>query len=220
MHKETVTPELFKILQKLMTLEQLAPLRLVGGTAISLQMGHRKSLDIDLFCNEKLSKQTLIASLQKNFENTQPFTTSYSVNTTINDIKVDIYDDWSIPFKKPVLNQEGVRLANLEDLVAFKLTAITERREKKDYVDLFFLFNKFGAAKMLDQYKIYNPLLSSKSILFALREIVTAEANKSVMPDMLLPFNWKQAIVSFESISKEYFRTLQKPQNNKFGMSF
>lgn len=220
MHKETVTPELFAILQKLMVLEPLQSLRLVGGTAISLQIGHRKSLDIDLFCNEKISKQALIASIQKNFGQTQPFTTSYSITTTINDIKIEIYDDWSIPFKKPLLNQGGIRLANLEDLVAFKITAITERREKKDYVDLFFLFNKFGAAKMLEQYKIYNPLLSSKSILFALKEIVTAEANKTVMPDMLMPFSWKEAIESFNSISKEYFRTLQKQQNNKFGMSF
>jgi Nucleotidyl transferase AbiEii toxin, Type IV TA system len=210
MHKEAVTPDLLEVLRKLMMLEPLNPLRLVGGTAISLQMGHRKSIDIDLFCNEKMNKQTIIASIQSNFENTQCFTTSYCINARINDIKIDIYDEWSIPFKKPIFDEEGIRLSALEDLAAFKLTAFTERREKKDYVDLYFLFNKFGGIKLLEQYKTYNPLLSSKSLLFALKEVDTAEANKSVMPEMLLPFSWKQARASLNSVAKEYFNALQK----------
>jgi hypothetical protein len=212
MYKETVTPELFEVLRRLMTLEPLAPLRLVGGTAISLQIGHRKSIDIDLFCNEKISKQTIIASIQSNFENTQCFTTSYSINATIKDIKIDIYDEWSIPFKNQILNQEGIRLSALEDLAAFKLTAFTERREKKDYIDLYFLFKEFGGLTLLQQYKKYNPLLSSKSLLFAMHEIDTAESNKSQMPEMLVPFSWEQAKILMSTVAKEYFKSLQEQQ--------
>lgn len=212
MHKETVIPELFEILRKLMMLEPLAPLRLVGGTAISLQIGHRKSIDIDLFCNEKISKQAIIASIQSHFENAQCFTKSYCINAIIKDVKIDIYDEWSIPFKHPILNQEGIRLSALEDLAAFKLTAFTERREKKDYVDLYFLFKEFGGLTLLQQYKAYNPLLSSKSLLFALHEIDTAETNKSVMPEMLVPFSWEQAKILMGSVAQEYFKSLQKQQ--------
>ena len=57
MYSESVTPELLEVLRKLMAVEALLPFRLVGGTAISLQMGHRLSIDIDLFCNEKVNKQ-------------------------------------------------------------------------------------------------------------------------------------------------------------------
>jgi Nucleotidyl transferase AbiEii toxin, Type IV TA system len=212
MYKETVTPELFEVLCRLMTLEPLAPLRLVGGTAISLQIGHRKSIDIDLFCNEKISKQTIIASIQSNFENAQCFTTSYSINATIKDIKIDIYGEWSIPFKNQILNQDGIRLSALEDLAAFKLTAFTERREKKDYVDLYFLFKQLGGLNLLQQYKAYNPLLSSKSLLFALHEIDTAVSNKSAMPEMLVPFSWEQAKILMSSVAREYFKSLQEQQ--------
>jgi predicted nucleotidyltransferase component of viral defense system len=212
MHKETVTPELLEILGKLMMLEPLAPLRLVGGTAISLQMGHLKSIDIDLFCNEKINKQTIITSIQSHFENTQCFTTSYCINAIIKDVKVDIYDEWSIPFKHKILNREGIRISALEDLAAFKLTAFTERREKKDYIDLYFLFEKFGGTKLLEQYEAYNPLLSPKSLLFALHEIDTAVSNKSVMPDMLVPFSWERAKISMSIVAKEYFKTLQEQQ--------
>lgn len=207
MHKEAVIPELLEVLRKLMTLELLNPLRLVGGTAISLQIGHRKSIDIDLFCNEKINKQTIIAAIQRNFEDTKCFTTSYSINATIKDVKIDIYDEWSIPFKHPILNEDGIRLAALEDLAAFKLTAFTERREKKDYVDLYFLFKKLGGIKLLQQYPNYNPLLSPKSILFALHEIDTAQSNKSVMPEMLMPFSWEQAKADMKSVAKEYFKS-------------
>ena len=66
MHKEAVIPELLEVLRKLMTLELLNPLRLVGGTAISLQIGHRKSIDIDLFCNEKgLGRQLIKLFLKR-----------------------------------------------------------------------------------------------------------------------------------------------------------
>ena len=212
MYQETVTPELFEVLNKLMALETLAPFRLVGGTAISLQIGHRKSIDTDIFCNEQVSKQRIVAAIQSNFINTICRPTSYCINAVINNVKIDIYDEWSIPFKKPIVNQDGIRLADLEDLAVFKLTALTERREKKDYVDLYFLFKQFGGLHILEQHKEYNPLLSQQSILFALKEVDTAVSNKSVMPDMLVPFSWDQAVVHIKSVAKEYFNFLQKQQ--------
>lgn len=210
MHKEAITPEMLDVLHKLMSVEALAPFRLVGGTAIALQIGHRKSIDIDLFCNEQVNKQSIVASIQQNFADTECFTTSYCINARIKDVKIDIYDQWSIPFVKPILTEDGIRISALEDLAAFKLTAFTERREKKDYIDLYFLFNKFDGVELLKDYKKYNPLLSQKSLLFALHEVDTAEVNKSVMPEMLLPFSWTQAKKKMHQVAKDYFRTLNK----------
>lgn len=215
MYSETVTPELLEVLGKLMHIEALLPFRLVGGTAISLQMGHRLSIDIDLFCNEKVNKQRVVAALQTAFADTQVTTTSDGIKASIQDIKIDIYDDWSIPFKKPVNTANGIRVSALEDLAAFKLTALTERRQKKDYIDLYFLFKKFGGLKLLESYKSYNPLLSPKSILFALEEVDTAITNMSVMPKMLVPFNWETAKRSFHSVADEYLKFLRNQRNIK-----
>ncbi len=49
LHQETVSDILWDVLQKLMNIELLLPFRLVGGTSLSLQLGHRMSVDIDLF---------------------------------------------------------------------------------------------------------------------------------------------------------------------------
>jgi hypothetical protein len=210
LHKEAVTEELWDVLKKLMSIEPLFSFRLVGGTALALQMGYRKSIDIDFFSNEKTNKKTIVDSLKNKFPGAEYVTTSYSVNARISGVKIDIFDDWSIPFQKPPLEVDGLRLSALEDLAAFKLTAFTERREKKDYVDLYFLFKELGGLNLLQQYKTYNPLLSPKSLLFALHEIDTAESNKSVMPEMLVPFSWEQAKISMSTVAKEYFKSLQK----------
>jgi hypothetical protein len=212
LHKEAVTEELWDVLMKLMSIESLLSFRLVGGTALALQMGYRKSIDIDFFSNEKTNKKTIIDSLKNKFPGAEYVTTSYSVNARINGVKIDIFDDWSIPFLKSPLEVDGLRLSALEDLAAFKLTAFTERREKKDYVDLYFLFEKFDGIKLLEQYKVYNPLLSPKSLLFALHEIDTAESNKSVMPEMLVPFSWEQAKILMSTVAREYFKSLQKQE--------
>ena len=49
LHYETVSPTLQRILHQLMELESLRDFRLVGGTSLALQRGHRRSIDIDLF---------------------------------------------------------------------------------------------------------------------------------------------------------------------------
>jgi hypothetical protein len=49
LYRKTVSEALWTALNRLMTMELLLPFRLVGGTALSLQLGHRMSVDIDLF---------------------------------------------------------------------------------------------------------------------------------------------------------------------------
>src|SRR5690606_13870305 len=178
--------------------------RMVGGTAISLQIGHRKSIDIDLFSNEKVDKAILANVFRKNFPDTEIQISSHHIQTVIKGVRVEIYDDWQNPFLYEPLLEEGIRLAALNDLAALKLNAITERREKKDYIDLHFLFNHLGQKDVLEEFKEYNPLLSPKSILFALEEVNTAEKNKSVMPEMLATFSWKEVKESMHDAAKAY----------------
>ena len=102
-----------------------------------------------------------------------------------------------------------LRLAAMEDLAAFKLSCITERREKKDYIDLFFSFKELGSQSVLVEFKTYNPLLSDKSILFALSEVKSAEENKSPMPHMLIDVSWEEIKDSMVRSAKEYLREVR-----------
>ena len=63
LHFETVQPGLLELLKKLMDLESLKNYHLVGGTALALHIGHRLSIDIDLFGIEELDSDSLVADL-------------------------------------------------------------------------------------------------------------------------------------------------------------
>jgi predicted nucleotidyltransferase component of viral defense system len=207
LHKEAVTPELFEVLKSLMRVDELNPFRLVGGTAIALQLGHRKSVDIDLFSNEKVDLKNISRALKEKFPEIKNITrTQTHITTFIHGVRIDIYDDWSIPFKKEPVFKEGIRLTALEDLAAFKLSTIIERREKKDYIDLYFLFNHLTATKILKGFKSYEPLLSDKSLVFALAEVTTAKENKSPMPNMLTKINWAEMTKVFIEESRKYVK--------------
>lgn len=69
-YKETVSKSLMDILRKLMTCELLSSFRLVGGTSLSLQLGHRRSIDIDMFSDEpygSINFSFVLTWLQNNF---------------------------------------------------------------------------------------------------------------------------------------------------------
>lgn len=186
---------------------------MVEGTAIALQIGHRKSIDIDLFSNEKIDKAILANVFRKNFPDTEIQISSHHIQMVIKGVRVELYDDWQNPFRYESLFEEGIRLAALNDLAALKLNAITERREKKDYIDLYFLSKLLGQKNILEEFKEYNPLLSPKSILFALEEVITAGKNKSVMPEMLTAFSWKEVEKSMQDAAKTYLAMQPKTKS-------
>ena len=202
-YKGTVKPELIKVAQKPCSIEILNSFRIVGGTGIALQIGHRISIDIDFFSNEKIGKSIIANSIKENFPEVELTVSTYNVKATINGIRVEIFDDWGTPYRQPPVIEENMRIASLQDIAALKLTALTERRQKKDYIDLYFLFKKFDSLALLIDYKNYEPALSDKSLLFALDEVKTAETNKSEMPMMI-------AEVSWDDIKKEMYTASKK----------
>ncbi len=71
LHKETVRPELLSLLHRLVAAEPLKDFVLVGGTALSLRIGVRKSIDIDLFTSGDFPGDSLVEFLEENAFNFQ-----------------------------------------------------------------------------------------------------------------------------------------------------
>lgn len=214
LHKETVSLELWNTLEVLCSIPALGSFRLVGGTAIALHLGHRKSVDIDFFSNEKTDKQEIRRLLTAKFPGTEIFVTEHSLVGEIQNVRVELYDDWSIPFLKPAVADGTVRLAALEDLAAFKLSTITARREKKDYIDLFYIFQNLNGLQTIKEFKNYEPLLAIKSVLFALDEVISARENKSPMPNMLKPANWNEIANALTQVAKDYLKAVEQQKRN------
>ena len=67
LHTESVIPQLLDIAKKTLSIPEIEPYRLVGGTALALRFGHRKSIDIDLFASEKLNKRKILKAITDAF---------------------------------------------------------------------------------------------------------------------------------------------------------
>jgi hypothetical protein len=67
LREETVEPSTLGLLKKLVALPELKPFRLVGGTALSLLLGHRKSIDLDFFTDQPFEKDIFIPALEDAF---------------------------------------------------------------------------------------------------------------------------------------------------------
>lgn len=148
----TVEPGTLELLKQLMLLPVLESFYLVGGTAIALQLGHRKSIDLDLFTEEFFDNSTLLGVLAANFEISVELEEPNMLITTIEGIKVD-FVKMGYPILFPSLLIEGVRLLDQRDIAAMKLKAIAQRGSKKDFFDIHFLLDQMSLETMISMFK-------------------------------------------------------------------
>ena len=135
-----------------MTKPYLDSFVLVGGTALALQIGHRTSIDLDLFTHELFSAAAIYDQLEDELRVAEPFVKDKStLLMEIEGIKTD-FIRFKYPFQRPIIYSEGVRLLHIEDIAPMKLDAITGRGKKKDFFDLYFLLQRFSLPQMLDWY--------------------------------------------------------------------
>ena len=137
---------------------------LVGGTAIALYLGHRRSIDLDLFKFASLNRK-------KNLEKVQssgfPFLVTWNVtdqmNLVINEVKVTFFQ-YPFQIKADNVFDNIIRLPELLDLAAMKAYALGRRSKWKDYVDLYFLLKEKYSFDEISQraIEIYGDLFSDK----------------------------------------------------------
>lgn len=187
LHYDAIEPTTLELLRQLQNIPFLSKTRLVGGTSLALQIGHRKSIDIDLFgeidCDhyeltDVLSDLGKLAILKES-KNIQVY--------QLNGVKLDIVN-YKYPWIKPMLVEDNLRLADIEDIAAMKITAIIGRGTKKDFVDLAFLLDNFSMDEILDSYEKKYP---EASRFMALKSIAYFDdAESEPMPFMLKEISW------------------------------
>ena len=183
---ESSTLELLKKLQRLPVLEQT---RLVGGTALALQLGHRKSIDLDFFgtvdCEAEYLRESIAGMASLTILKESPHIHIYIVDG----IKVDIVN-YKYPWLDDVVLEQGLCLASVSDIAAMKITAIIGRGTKKDFIDIAFLLHHFSLEEILHFYaaKYYD-----SSVFMAMKSLAYFDdAEADPMPDMFVNQSWQQ----------------------------
>lgn len=183
---ESSTLELLKKLQRLPVLEQT---RLVGGTALALQLGHRKSIDLDFFgtvdCEAEYLRESIAGIASLTILKESPHIHIYIVDG----IKVDIVN-YKYPWLDDVVLEQGLRLASVSDIAAMKITAIIGRGTKKVFIDIAFLLHHFSLEEILHFYAAkYN----DSSVFMAMKSLAYFDdAEADPMPDMFVNQSWQQ----------------------------
>ena len=137
---------------------------LVGGTAIALYLGHRRSIDYDLFKFAPLNRKKNLDKIQKSgFSTVVTWNVADQMNLVVNNVKITFFQ---YPFQIKANNvfDNIIRLPDLLDLAAMKAYALGRRSKWKDYVDLYFLLKeKFSLNEISRRaVEIYGDLFSDK----------------------------------------------------------
>jgi len=221
LYTETIDAQTLDLIKKLMADKALDNFNLVGGTSLSLQIGHRKSIDIDLFSSSGFDAQTLRKHIENNYQADFKWQARNAMGGQINNIKVDIMSH-QYPLVKPVQIADGIRLVSLEDIAAMKLNAITrDGNRPKDFVDIYALLEHKPLKEWTDAYEQKYPdvskFMAHQSLLYY-KEIDFGQLSKDMT---LKEFDWKKIIERlkqavndpkkiFQSISKDSKMSLEQ----------
>ena len=160
LYYETVSDSLLSILRKLMSSDVFKDFRLVGGTALALQRGHRRSIDIDLFtdldyANMPLSKMREF--LEKEFpihngtESMIMPANGYHIFLSEGQeppVKVDFF--YTEPFIFPAIEEDGLRITDQREIAAMKLGVIgSQIYRQKDYWDIHEMLENYSLSEMI-----------------------------------------------------------------------
>lgn len=186
---QTIHPNTLELLRMLMQLPLLDEMRLVGGTALALQYGHRSSVDLDFFGKATEDIDELTEALHDSVEHVVRGNCSKRIKTyMLNGIKVDIVN-YDYPWIEKCVIEEGLRLASPRDIAAMKVNAVIGRGTKKDFIDIYFLLRHYSFAELI---KLYLTKYTDGSEYRALLSMTYfGDADPQPMPYMFENVEWE-----------------------------
>ena len=142
LQKESVDKTVIDLIRALQGKDYLKDFILVGGTGLALIIGHRKSVDIDLFTSKDFLAEQVLEKLESDFAFQMDYVGGNTIKGSSAGIKVDI-----LAHKYPSIGEtieiENIRIASLEDISAMKVNSIANDGTRvKDFIDLYFLLTE------------------------------------------------------------------------------
>jgi Domain of unknown function (DUF1814). len=162
MHKEILTENQLRLLPLLKSFKR--EFYLVGGTAIALHIGHRASIDFDLFKQNRFVISKVLAKIRAHkldYKITR--SVSEQLNLIISDVKFTFFE-YPFAVKHEVKFDDYIKMPSLLDLAAMKAYALGRRAKWKDYVDLYFITKSYYTVDQISNRAegIFGELFSEK----------------------------------------------------------
>jgi predicted nucleotidyltransferase component of viral defense system len=205
LREETVEPGTLGLLKKIVALPEITGYRLVGGTALSLLYGHRKSIDLDLFTDQPLDKEALVPALEENFGSVISTNANrqHIYQCIIGDIRVDFVSVRD-PFLNPIQVIDKIPFADIKDLIALKLNAVKGRGVKKDFWDVAKLLEYYSMNELFQFY--YQRYSYDDSIALIRSMVYFNDAEDKIEPEALDGMTWEKVKQTIERAMKKYYK--------------
>ena len=186
---QTVHPDTLELLKVLMQQPLLIDMRLVGGTSLALQYGHRRSVDLDFFGQTTEDVDELTDMMRDCSKDMVKGSCTKRIKTYfLNGVKVDVVN-YGYKWIDDVVEEDGLRLASPKDIAAMKVSAVMGRGTKKDFIDVYFLLKHYSFDELIQYYlqkytdgSEYRALLSMSYF---------ADADPQPMPYMFQNVDWE-----------------------------
>lgn len=207
LHKDPfiIAPKTFNLIQQLQAVPELKEFYLVRGTALALQLGHRNSIDIDLFTKNEFEAADIINFLSYGYSITANVARKGTLLAVVNNIKTDFIRH-NYPLLKSPVTEEGITFLSMEDIAGMKFHAIIQSGKRlKDFIDVYFLLGHFSMKQMVEffseKYTYSNPMIAMKAVNFF------DDIDENIdPPKMLKPLPLKKIIARIQEAT-------QKPNN-------
>ena len=165
---------------------------MAGGTALALQLGHRRSVDFDFFCKEKFDEEEITEKLKVVGDYEMERQAVNTMQGHFNGVSFSLF--W---YKHPLISESvdigGINLASVEDIAAMKFQATLGRATKKDYIDIYFLIKKcFPVENMFEYYDRKYGTLENNKLMLVNGLQYFEDAETSEMPVMFEGVSWSE----------------------------
>ena len=209
LYKETIEPKTLELLIDLQKEPLLSTFNLVGGTALALHLGHRKSIDLDFFTSESFDLEEVKMMLIKKYDFKVSYSRSQTLKGFINGIKVDF-----IKFDYPHLHNcdiiDEVRIESIPDIIAMKLLSITDNGSRiKDFIDIAYLSSRFSLEEML---QFFIRKITNSNIIMPIKALTyfdDIDFNESIVM-LYNDFDWDKISNRLIDMTKEPNRIFEK----------
>jgi predicted nucleotidyltransferase component of viral defense system len=171
---------------------------LAGGTALALQIGHRRSVDLDFFSATE-DVPTIRPALEEalaSFDTTLADSSWGNLVYLVNNVRVGFYG-YGYQLIAPLVERESLKLASMKDIGLMKLDALLSRAARKDFYDLYFVCQEIPLKSLLDLAPKKYPSVRDFETQVIKRLVYFDTAENEFDPRLLQPVTWQTV--------KEYF---------------
>ncbi len=193
-HMEILPPGSHEVLSELMRTLPLSQFYLAGGTGLALLLGHRLSRDFDFFSTQLFDEDSLIQRMQGLDDLTIVAKSEHTLHINLKELKVSFLGyTYPLLYKTKEYQPEtgiSIDVADERDIACMKISAISSRGTKRDFVDLYMVAQQYNLPELFKLFKQKFSLTPYNNVHILKSLTYFADADLDPMPDMLIPLSW------------------------------